>query len=203
MLILKNLSGSGDLIAECLRKGGVICFPTETVYALACDATLPNAIARIQKIKNRDANKPLSLLAYDIKTAKRYVFIDDKAISVMKKFSPGPITYILPNKALNNWPDFLGIRIPKHPTAQAILKNYSHLLVGTSVNISGKASARTSEEIPEKIRDCVDIIVNDTPKMPASGLPSTVVDMSMPGRYKILREGPVNKAEIDEIADQK
>ena len=196
MLILKNLSEQMKLLSKCLHNSGTVCFPTETVYALACDATIPTAVDKIYKIKDRNRNKPLSILVRDITAAKKYVVIDDRAFFLMQRFSPGPITYLLPNKGLSGWPDCIGIRIPDHPIAQTILQNYPNPLVGTSVNISGRASAKTLNEIPEKIKRFVDIIVTDVSKSCTNGLPSTIVDLSAPGENKIVRQGKISKADI-------
>jgi L-threonylcarbamoyladenylate synthase len=199
MLILKNLSKQIKLLSKCLHNGGTLCFPTETVYALACDATIPTAVDKIYKMKDRNKSKPLSILVQDIKAAKKYVLIDDRTLLLMKKFSPGPITYLLPNKGLSGWPDLIGIRIPDHPIAQTILQNYPNTLVGTSVNISGRASAKTLDEIPEKIKSFVDIIVPDVSKNCTNGIPSTIVDLSVPGKNKIVRQGKISKADIADI----
>ena len=180
-----------DLIYSCLKNGGVICFPTETVCALACDATNKTAIDRIYNIKSRDREKALSILVPDIEAAKKYVLIDSKAEALIKEFSPGPVTYVLQNKGLPNWPETLGIRIPDHPIAQEILKNYPNPLVGTSVNISGEASAKTVLDIPEDIKSLVDMVVADSSKEPASSVPSTIIDLSRPGKISIIREGVI------------
>lgn len=186
-----------DLINKCLREGGIICFPTETVLALACDATNLAAINKIYQIKARDRNKPLSVLVQDLENAKRYVQINDSLVPLINKFSPGPITYVLPNKALPHCPEAVGIRIPDHPTAQLILKSYSNPLIGTSVNISGEASAIAISEIPEKLKDSIDLIIEAIDAGYASGTPSTVLDLSKPGEATVLREGKITKEEID------
>ncbi|NRA73278.1 MAG: threonylcarbamoyl-AMP synthase [Rickettsiales bacterium] len=193
MLIIKNISKEIQTINNYLQNDGVICFPTETVYALACDATRPTAINKLYKIKNRDKKKQFSILMSDLKTIEKYAAVDNHARILIKKFSPGAITYILKNKKLSNWPQSLGIRIPNHPIAQSILKNYPTPLVGTSVNISGQKSARVFNEIPEVIKNSVDIIVTDTSNTLASGLPSTIVDLSISGKYKIIRKGEISK----------
>jgi len=203
MLILKNLSDKKlQLISKCLQDGGIICFPTETVCALACDATIPLAVNKIYKIKSRNKNKPLSILVSNIATAKKYVEINDQSLSLMKKFSPGPITYLLPNKNLSSWPNCVGIRIPDHSVAQTILTHYPNPLVGTSVNISGKASAKSIEEIPDKIKIFMDIIIDDGSKPNANGLPSTIIDLSVPGKNKIIRRGEISETDIDEALTQ-
>jgi tRNA threonylcarbamoyl adenosine modification protein (Sua5/YciO/YrdC/YwlC family) len=187
-----------DIIINCLRAGGVICFDTETVCALACDAMNQDAIDKIYKIKVRDKEKPLSILLPSIEAAKKYVVINDKAASLIKEFSPGPITYILPNKSLLNWPNSIGVRIPNHTAALLILNNYPNPLVGTSVNISGEESAKTIKDIPDNIRNLVDIIVTNTINH-ASFLPSTIVDLCSSEEVKIIREGSVTKEEICKI----
>ena len=199
VLILKSLIKQVEVIFKCLQNKGIICFPTETVYALACDATQPDAINKIYEVKARSKNKQLSILMHDIKTAKKYAVINKNALTLMKKFSPGPITYILPNKNLSNWPKSLGIRIPNHPIAQFILKHYPHPLVGTSTNISGKTSARIFSEIPETIKNSVDITVIDTSKIHPSGHPSTIVDLSKPGQCTVIRKGEIRKINADKV----
>lgn len=184
------------LINNCLKNGGVICFPTETICALSCDATQLDAINKIYKIKARDKAKPLSILLPNIEEAKKYVVVDRKAEALIKKFSPGPVTYVLPNKDLPNWPESVGIRIPDHSIAQEILKNYPHPLVGTSVNISGEESARTIDDIPDELREYIDMIIKDSPPPQLhpheSGLASTIVDLSTEGKVSIIREGAIS-----------
>jgi L-threonylcarbamoyladenylate synthase len=201
-MLVRNAVDQLGLINKCLQEGGVICFPTETVLALACDATNLVAINKIYQIKSRDKAKPLSILVQNLEVAKQYVQIDEQLIPLIKKFSPGPITYILPNKTLPHCPKAVGIRIPDHPTAQLILKNYPKPLIGTSVNISGEASATALSEIPAKLKDSIDLIIEPIDADHASGVPSTVLDLSKPGEATIIREGKITKEEIDSASAQ-
>ena len=127
-------------IVDCLADGGVIIFPTETVMALACDATNPEAIQKIYHLKKRDGKKPLAVLMADVFQALDYVEISQKWLGLINQHSPGPVSYVLPVKATSDicsdilYNGTLSIRIPDHQIAAEILSAYLHPLVGTIVN---------------------------------------------------------------------
>ena len=176
-------------IIESLKKGGVVSFPTETVYALACDATNQKAISRIHEIKKRDANKPLSLLIHDVKQVEEFVYLDQKIKNIVAKFSPGPLTYVLEVKknsevrtlVKNN---FLGFRIPNHKIALEILKGCDFPIVATSVNLSGEEAATSVEKI--NIKDSIDEILDGGES--DIGVSSTVAKISRDYGVTILRK---------------
>lgn len=183
-------------IVSCLRNGGVICFPTETVYSLSCDASNKDAINKIYKIKNRPINKQFAVLMSDIEMARCYVEINERANNLINKYSPGAVSYVLPLKdgssiSKNIIKDgTLAVRIPDHDIAQCILNAYGRPLVGTSVNFSSQKSACSIKEIPEEIKSKVDIVIDDVEEK-ISGISSTLIDLSH-DNIKILRQGEIN-----------
>ena len=206
MLLLSNASTNIGLIKSYLANGKVICFPTETVYSLSCDASIPSAINRICEIKHRKSNSPFSVLMTGVDQMKKYVSLNDYALQLIKKFSPGPITYILPalhksKLAVISSKNTIGVRIPDHPAALFILKKYGVPLVGTSLNLSGKKPATCLEEIFPRFTD-IDLAIKDD-KNSVSGLSSTIIDLTRDGQYSILREGKITHKHIEEALYQK
>ena len=186
-------------VIQTLRDKNLACFPTETVYALAGDAYSPEAIQKIYKTKGRSYNKPLSLLVCSIDKIKLFSNLSEHNIKIIQKLSPGPITFVLPIHNHHKLPkqffkDTIGIRIPDHPIAIEILKNFDNPIVGTSVNISGQPNVISSDKIPESIRKNISTIIEDDSLV--NGTASTVIDLTS---YKILREGAVTKNEILDI----
>jgi len=185
-------------IIQSLKEGGVVSFPTETVYALACNATNNKAISRIHEIKKRDQNKPLSLLIHDVEQVEDFVYIDQKIKNIIEKFSPGPLTYVLEAKknsrvetlVKNN---FLGFRIPDHETALQILKGSDFPIVATSVNLSGEEAATSVDKI--NIKDSIDQILDGGKS--DIGISSTVVKISRDYTVTLLRKGSIEKEEIE------
>lgn len=201
MILISNVFSKINLITSSLAKGKIICFPTETVYSLSCDASISIAIKNIYEIKQRDLSNPLSVLMTDINQMKKYVILNDYALRLVERFSPGPITYILPalpgNKlSMISANNAIGVRIPAHPVAMFILKKYKFPLVGTSVNLSGKKPATHIEEVCA-YSERIDLAVQDTDSV--SGIASTVIDLTCEGQYKILRTGQITQSQIDSV----
>ena len=192
----KNIAALVDVV----KKGGVVIFPTETVYALACDATNSESIEKIYQIKLRDQNSPLSLLVYDLSIIESYAYVSSEVKKLIDKFSPGPITYVLEIKDTIDIPQSLikahavGFRIPEHTIALEILRQCNVPLVGTSVNRSGALAATSVQKIDPEIKDQVDFILDDGESK--IGMGSTVVSIAKDGAVKILREGAISEQEI-------
>ncbi len=181
--------------ATILEQGRLLCFPTETVYALACDATNNCAVGDIYNIKARNANTALSLLLPSLETAKLYGIFPEYAKELAKKYWPGALTLVFKktkyasilaqNVSPNN--DTIGIRIPNHPLALAILNNFKSPIVATSANISGQDSALTYDDVYKYFGDKVSIIKGDGCELKQA---STVVDCTG-NEPKILRNGSI------------
>lgn len=180
-------------IINAIQNNLLVCFPTETVYALACNALNNESIGKIYQIKKRSQNKPLSIFVSDICSLMRIAKLEKKYIGLVNHFSPGPITYILPLKNNNILPneffkDSIGIRIPEHPIAISILNKLKVPIVATSINISGKKSVCKADDIPQSIKQHLSAVIEDDELV--SGIESTIIDLTE-DKIKVLREGAI------------
>ena len=189
--------------SKIIKSGGIVSFPTETVYALAADINNKNAINSIYDLKGRDENKPLALLIEDISFLEGMVEIDDIAKKLINEFCPGPITFILNKDKDCNLPEFLNpttdtiaIRIPDNEVAIAIVKEAGGAIAATSVNPSGKDPATSYEEVNEYFGDKIDYVI-DGGKSKIS-VSSTILDLTSDD-LKILRQGSITKADLDRV----
>lgn len=180
-----------------LNEGGLVAFPTDTVYgvgALAFDGT---AIEAIYAAKNRPVEKAIPVLISDLgELEKVAVNIPEVARRLASRFWPGPLTILVPKRM--DLPEVIsatatvGVRVPDHKTARALLGAAGPMAV-TSANISGAQSPVTAEQVYEQLGGRIPLII-DGGRTPG-GVPSTLVDCTDP-KLKILREGPVGFAEL-------
>jgi L-threonylcarbamoyladenylate synthase len=194
--ILKaNLEGLARA-ARIVAAGGVICYPTDTLYGLGCDPLNPSAIKRTVEAKG-DRTKPMPVLVKDLAIAEKFAYIPHRARRLAAVFWPGPLTIVLQAREL--LPAILvpegkvGIRSPRHAICLELLELCSGALVGTSANLTGNAPATTAEEALQQIGDGVDIIL-DGGKAPL-GVASTVVDLTKQ-TFTVLREGPLGREQL-------
>ena len=183
-----------EQVADVLRRGGLIIYPTDTVYGLGCDITnhrAIEAICKIRRIKPEKAN--FSFICYDLSHISDYIKpIDNETFRVLKKALPGPFTFIF--KANSNVPKLLssnkktvGIRVPDNNIARAIVKMLGNPILSTSIHDDDEIMEYSTdpELIYEKYKDQVDLVIDggygDT-------TPSTVVDCTT-GDFEIIREG--------------
>jgi len=182
------------IVADCLKNGGVIIYPSDTVYALGCDIYQPKAIERIYKIKNKDPRKAnFSFICYDLSHLSDFVFsIDTPIYRVMRKALPGPFTFIL--KANSNVPKIfqskkktVGIRIPDNRICKELIKELGNPIMTTSIHDSDEIIDYTIDPqiIYEKYEKVVDIVIDGGY---GGNKPSTVVDCS-DGSFTIIRDG--------------
>ncbi|MBA8755130.1 MULTISPECIES: L-threonylcarbamoyladenylate synthase [Wolbachia] len=181
-------------IINAIQNNLLVCFPTETVYALACNALDNESIGKIYQIKKRSQNKPLSIFVSDIYNLTKIAKVKERYIDLINHFSPGPITYILPLKNNNILPneffkDSIGIRIPKHPIAISILNKLKVPIVATSINISGEKSVCKADDIPQSIKQHLSVVIEDDELV--SGTESTIIDLTE-DKIKVLREGAIS-----------
>jgi len=182
-----------------LQKGGVIAFPTDTVYGLGADAINATAVERIYEVKNRPKHQQLPLLIADV---ERLITLADPipeiAWFLARRFWPGGLTLVLPKT--NSLPVYLApgstiaVRIPNHPVCLALIQHLGNPLIGTSANISGQPAALTAEEVGQQLGGKIDFIINGG-KCPG-GKESTVVDVTRESPI-ILRQGIIPSEEID------
>lgn len=182
-------------VTKIVKSGGVIIFPTDTVYGLGCQYGNQKAMERIYQLKKRSENKPLPVLLASIKEVRKLIKnISRPAQLLMDKFWPGPLTIIVRAEAELK----LGLRIPSNKIALAILKS-TGVLYATSANISQQPSAVTIEDIPDELAQKVDLII-DGGKCNL-GVESTVIDISSDS-LRLVREGYIKKAEILKVAGE-
>jgi L-threonylcarbamoyladenylate synthase len=182
--------------AEVVARGGLICYPTDTVYGLGCDPLNSAAVERAITAKS-SRTKAMPVLVKSQDDAERLVYFSRTSEKLAARYWPGPLTIVLPARdhvPSNLAPQrTLGVRSPKHAICQQLLGLCSGYLVGTSANLTGKPPATAPEEITSELRDRVDIII-DGSRSPI-GVASTVVDLTK-DHLHIVREGPISRAEI-------
>ena len=179
--------------AEIIRKGGVVIFPTDTVYGIGAGIFNKKAITRIYKIKGRDRKKSLVLFINSKKDLDKFTErIPEKGYRFIKEFWPGPLTLIF--KASKKIPfglkdkrGTIGVRIPGHAVARGLV-GAAGPLATTSANVSGCKSARKIKDISKKLFAAVDVVI-DGGSTPV-GKESTVLDLTQKP-FKVLREGAV------------
>ena len=192
-----DLSGI-TLAIESIKNGGVVIFPTDTVYGIGCDPYNEDAVERIYQLKNRDSTKPLPVLAYSKRVLENIVEFDETASRIAEKFWPGGLTMILPLKddklkKLSRGTNTLAVRVPNNKCVLAFLKK-CELVVGTSANISGKEPFTDPQNIENDVIDC-DIFLNDG-IIQSSGA-STVIKIEN-GELRILRSGDISENDLVE-----
>jgi L-threonylcarbamoyladenylate synthase len=182
-----------------LKNGGVIAFPTDTVYGLGADAFNYVAVQRIYEIKDRSRSHPFPLLIADVKQLAALAEpIPEVARFLARQFWPGGVTLVLSKKDtvpahLASGPT-IAVRVPNHPTCLTLLQHLAGPLIGTSANVSGQPAALTADDVRQQLGDRVDLII-DGGRCPG-GKESTVLDIIREPPV-VLRQGIVPSHEID------
>ncbi len=191
--------------AAVLRRGGLVAFPTETVYGLGAIATQDVATARIFLAKGRPANNPLIVHLAALEQALGFVWMDERARRLAEAFWPGPLTLVLPlktrsviSKLATAGLSTVGIRIPAHPVARKLLELTGLPVAAPSANPSGRPSPTRAEHVRADLGDAVDLILDGGP-CPV-GVESTVIDASDPERLVLLRPGGVPRERLEKVA---
>ena len=189
-----------------LDKGDCIGVPTETVYGLAANAYSSLAVKKIFKLKKRPKNNPLIVHYSDIKSLKKDCLINNNFIKLYKKFSPGPITYILKlkknskiSKHVTNKQKNLAVRFPKHKIFRSLLKDLNYPLAAPSANITTRLSAVQASDVKDEFGSKIKYIL-DGGKC-SIGLESTII--SLTDRPTILRLGGLDIVEIKKVLNKK
>jgi len=178
-----------DKVVAALRRGALVILPTDTVYGIAADPGAPGAEERLFRAKRRPDNKPITLLAADIRqveAARAELGAAGRALA--NRYWPGALTLVL--KTGDTWE---GFRVPNHPVALAILKAAGGMLRVTSANMSGEPPALTAAAAVAALGPAVELAVDAGPA--PGGVPSTVVRIA-DNRCAVLREGAIPGAEI-------
>ena len=197
-----NIQEQIDKGVSILKQGGIVAYPTDTVYGLGACAGLPQAVERVYAVKERPRNMPLPLLLADVSQITEIAEpVPPIAWSLVHSFLPGALTLVLPKSS--SVPDIIttggttiAVRIPAHPVPIALVKGLGAPLVGTSANLSGRPSPLTAAEVYSQLGDSVDLII-DGGRCPG-GKESTVVDVT--GKTPvILREGVIPREELKRV----
>jgi L-threonylcarbamoyladenylate synthase len=200
--ILPASEAAVDAAARCLATGGLVAFPTETVYGLGADATNAKAIARLYQAKGRPSFNPLIAHVRNFEAGMRIACFDAQAIALAKAFWPGPLTLVLPKARDCAVADLatagletIAIRVPAHPLAREILRAFGGPVVAPSANLSGHVSPTTASHVQSDLAGRIDLIVDGGAV--EVGVESTIVgcfDAPM-----LLRPGGVPRGEIERV----
>ena len=189
-----------------LNKNCCIGVPTETVYGLAANAYTDLAVKKIFKLKKRPENNPLIVHYYDIASLERDCLINDNFIKLYKKFSPGPITYVLKlkkdtkiSKYVNNNQKSLAVRFPKHPLFKSLLKQLDYPLAAPSANIATKVSAVKKNDVIEEFGNKIKYVLDGG--VCEIGIESTIINLI--GKPTILRLGGLDISKIKKTLGSK
>lgn len=187
---------------EILKSGGLVAFPTETVYGLGGDALNPEASAKIYAAKGRPSDNPLIVHIADREALKVLASeVPEKAKLLADRFWPGPLTMIMPKSdavpyATTGGLDTVAIRMPSHPTAYELIRSSGVYIAAPSANTSGRPSPTTAQHVYEDLNGRIDMII-DSGKVDI-GLESTIVDLT--GEVPtILRPGYITRAMLEEV----
>lgn len=195
-----------DNCIEVLRNGGIVIFPTETVYGIGTNAYCEKSVEKIYEIKERPEEKPLSILVSNVNEISKYAIINNSMEEqIIKNFMPGPITIILEKRPevfnyITSGKNTIGIRIPDNRIILKILEALKLPIVAPSANISGHPSGIELNEILPDFENKVDICI-DGGKSELSES-STIVQV-VDNEIKVLRQGKILKQDIENILNKK
>ena len=222
---MNNMVNRNDIkqAADILKNGGVVVYPTETVYGIGCDPLNVDACEKIHRIKKRINVKPMLLLAYSIHQVEELTGpLSETPLKLAQKLWPGPLTMILkPKTALfkgkkdilkyltessdkSGIPHGIAIRVTSNPVAAYLIKEFGFPIISTSANITGQLPLTTYEQAYSTFKNKVDMIVGtDSLKYSAAneqlpGIPSTVIDLTS-DIFSILREGSITLSQLHEV----
>ncbi len=200
--VLKADSAAIEVAARCLGQGGLVAFPTETVYGLGADARNGEAVARLYAAKGRPTFNPLIAHVANAEAARRLARFDAAAERLAAAFWPGPLTLVLPRRpdcgiadlALAGL-DSVAVRVPAHPTAHALLEAFDGPVVAPSANRSGHVSPTSAAHVLADLRGRIDMVLDGGAC--TVGVESTIV--ACQGEPALLRPGGVAREEIERV----
>lgn len=188
--------------AHLLKTGGLVAFATETVYGLGADARQETAVAKIFAAKKRPSNHPLIVHLADIEQLTDWAInIPNTAYQLAQHFWPGPLTLILAKHpsvldSVTGGQNSIGIRLPQHPLAQALLRAFGEGIAAPSANQFTHISPTTAQAVYEELGDQVDLILDGGPS--TVGLESTIIDLTQ-SKPRLLRPGMINIATLETV----
>ncbi len=189
-------------MGEIIRKGGLVAFPTETVYGLGANAFDEKAVLSVFEAKNRPADNPLIVHLSDISELERVAEdIPDAAYRLFERFSPGPLTIILKRKSTVPYKvtaglETVAVRIPSHPVARGLIKAAGVPIAAPSSNLSGRPSPTRAEHVIADMTGRIPAIIDGGEC--SVGLESTVIELAF-GKINLLRPGGITKADLEKV----
>ncbi len=186
--------------AKSIKDGGIVVFPTETVYGIGTNAYYKESVRNIYKVKQRPNEKPLCILVKNSSDIEKYAYIsNDIEKKIIKKFMPGPLTIILKKKEgtfdyISSGKETIGIRIPNNNIALELLNKADVPIVAPSANISGQPSGINFEDVLKDFYGKVDICINGGKSKLSTS--STIVQV-LDNKPVILRQGPITQKQIE------
>ena len=180
---------------QCIRAGGVVVFPADTVYGLACDPENPEAVARLYELKGRPPDKPAAVMFFSVEVLPE---LGPRTRALAERLLPGAVTLLVPSERfpLSGGAGTLGLRVPDLPA----FADVTVPVLQSSANLTGGPDARRLEDVPESIRRGADLVLDGGE---LAGTPSTVVDLrdyETFGELAIVRHGAVPEAVIRSLA---
>ncbi len=194
-----------EIAAGVLGDGGLVAFPTDTVYGLGAHAFMPQAVQRIFEVKGRAAEKAIPILLADPGDLPLVAeSVSPAAQKLVERFWPGGLTIVLPKSpdvpnVVTSGGSTIAVRVPNHPAALALIRRAGAPLAVTSANRSGRASPKTAEEVRADLEGLIEVIL-DGGRVPG-GRESTVLDLTRP-KPTVLRRGAIGVAELEQCLAQ-
>ncbi len=177
-------------VVEVLKEGGMIGYPTDTIYGVGCDLFNPEAIRKIHRLKKLEGKKPLSFICSDLKDISRYAYVSNYAYKMMKRLLPGAYTFVLkatklvPKMALTKQ-NTVGIRIPDNKICLALVKELGHPIISTSVYKPDEGLYNDPAEIEERFGKQLDLVIDGGGIVAEH---SSIIDLT-DDSPKVIREG--------------
>jgi L-threonylcarbamoyladenylate synthase len=190
-----------ELAAGELRRGGVVSFPTDTLYALGADALNDAAVARVFAIKGRPLSNPLPLFVSGAEMARQLGVFTPSAQKLVERFWPGALTVVIEKHGGFESLALAGgatvaLRAPDHPIALELIRRLQHPVTATSANLSGGADPENADEVRLQLGSAVDYIIDAGPC--PIGKPSTIVDCTSGDGIRVIRYGAIEEGAIRE-----
>ncbi len=188
-----------------LKRGGVIAFPTDTVYGLGASIADERAVEKIYRLKSRPLHRPLPVLLAKISQISELAHpIPEIAWELAYKFLPGGLTLVLPKLAsvssvVTGGGNMVALRVPNHPVPQALVEGLGSPIVGTSANLSGEPPAMSAQEVFSQFDARIDLVIDGGPC--SGGKESTIVDLTG-DKARILRQGAIPVEEIKKVCGE-
>jgi len=195
----EHSTGIQDAV-EILRSGGLVAFPTETVYGLGADALNPAAVQKIFEAKGRPSDNPLIVHIASLENVQQFaIAISKKGFQLARRFWPGPLTLVLKGKksvpdVVTAGLDTVALRVPNHPVTLELLRQFKGGIVGPSANVSGRPSPTSAEHVYNDLNGKIDLIIDAGPT--TIGVESTVLDVTVDPPV-ILRIGGLSREDLE------